>query len=320
MGRFSEQKDRVSDLPLLFNSSDLPYNGGRAEKDFRSLRHPVWSEEKARLIQEYLRLFTFVTKHGNYIDGFAAPQRRNLSEICSARLVLETQPKWIRNFWLCDLDPRGTDLLEDLACGHRSRQRRVSVVTGDFNRTVADVLASPRITTKTATFALLDQRTFECEWETVVRLANHKATLGRSDTKIEIFYFLATGWLDRSIAAVKRQETAAKLERWWGRSDWRSLQGMQGIPRANMLAARFRDELGYEYARPYAIHERRRQGRTMYHMIHATDHEEAATLMLRAYRKIAGRGDLASENTQVDMEELWREAQLEASDIEVSVR
>jgi three-Cys-motif partner protein len=278
------------------------------EQDFRSLQHPVWTEEKARLIQAYLQLFTFITKHGNYIDGFAAPQRHDLSELCSARLVLETEPKWMRNFWLCDSDAKGIILLETMAMSHRSKKRRVVVLQGDFNLTVNDVLASPHITTKTATFALLDQRTFECAWETVRRLAAHKPSLGPCDTKIEIFYFLASGWLDRSIAAVRREETAARLDRWWGQSGWRDLQGMQSIPRAHLMAERFRTELGYKSARPYAIHSRARRGRIMYHMIHATDHEEAPTLMLRAYRKVSGRAEIDLAASQTDMEELWREA------------
>jgi three-Cys-motif partner protein len=308
MGR-PPARGRLSDAPLLFALTELPEVPVRTEHDFRSLRHPVWTEQKAQLIQEYLRLFTFVTKHGAYIDGFAAPQRRDLSQLCSARLVLETEPKWLKDFWLCDLDLQGIDLLEEIAAKHRSGQRRVSVLKGDFNRTVDNVLASKRIKPTTATFALLDQRTFECEWATVRRLANHKPSLGKCDNKIEIFYFFATGWLDRSIAAVRTNTTSAKLDRWWGRTDWNELRGMQGIPRAHLLAKRFRDELGYVSARPYAIHDRKRHGRTMYHMIHATDHDEAAKLMLRAYRKISGRSDIDLALSQVDMEEFWREVE-----------
>lgn len=89
---------------------------------------------------------------------------------------------------------------------------------------------------------------------------------------------------------------------------------MQGIPRATLLADRFRNELGYNYARAYAIHSRKRSGRTMYHMIHATDHSEATMLMLRAYRKVSGRPDRDVLDSQVDMEELWAEAAGECAD------
>lgn len=297
------------DSNLLFAEDEIPVRPISRERDFRSLQHPVWSEEKARLIQEYLRLFTFITKHGAYIDGFAAPQRRDLAEICSARLVLETEPKWIRDFWLCDVDPKGIILLKDIAYKNKTKSRRINVIEGDFNRNVGSVLSSSRITPKTATFALLDQRTFECEWETVQKIAGHKPNLGACDTKIEIFYFLATGWLDRSIAAVRSPLTGAKLTRWWGKDDWLHLKGMQGIPRANQIADRFRTELGYASARAYAIHNRKRKGRIMYHMIHATDHSEAPSLMLRAYRKISGRADVDFNRSQIDMDEFWREAE-----------
>jgi three-Cys-motif partner protein len=241
-----------------------------------------------------------VTKHGAYIDGFAAPQRRDRLDLCAAKLVLDAEPKRVRDLWLCDLDPNGAQILRDLADIYQEKGRTVNVIEGDFNTTVSQVLFSGRITEKTATFALLDQRTFECAWSTVEALARHKTTM-----KIEIFYFLATGWLDRSINAVKRAETASRLDRWWGRSDWKTLLGMESIARAKLVAARFRNELGYAYAYPYAIHNEARGGRTMYHMIHATDHVEAPPLMIRAYRKISGRSEIEAEE-QMDLEMLWQ--------------
>jgi three-Cys-motif partner protein len=302
MGRTPTSKDGVAADPLLFKESELPTTAVAGGKNFRSLTCPLWTENKARLIQEYIKLFTFVTKHGAYIDGFAAPQRRNHSELCSARLVLETEPKWVRELWLCDIDPKGICLLEEIKTRHAEKGRRIEVVPGDFNLTIDEILGSGRITEKTATFALLDQRMFECAWATVKKIAQHK-----TETKIEIFYFFATGWIDRSIAAIKTAPAAAEAERWWGHPDWRRLKGVNGIERANLLAKRFRDELGYAEARPYAVHDAHQGGRTMYHMIHATDHPEASSLMLRAYRKVAGRRDWDRPTTQADLEELWSE-------------
>jgi hypothetical protein len=31
----------------------------------------IWTENKASLIEHYIQLFVYVTKHGTYIDGFA---------------------------------------------------------------------------------------------------------------------------------------------------------------------------------------------------------------------------------------------------------
>ncbi|QLC26119.1 three-Cys-motif partner protein TcmP [Parasphingopyxis algicola] len=286
-------------MPRLFSKEEIPELTVQAEKNFASLKYPVWTESKAKLIQEYIRLFTFITKHGTYIDGFAAPQRRDRLDLCSANLVLQTEPKWLRDFWLCDIDPAGCAILDNIAEPHRDQGRSVSVLEGDFNRRVDDVLLSGQITERTATFALLDQRTFECEWASVQKIASHKVSM-----KIEIFYFLATGWLDRSIAAVRRHDTKARLDRWWGAPNWTALRGMNSIDRAYLLADRFRTEFGYKFVHPYAIHGRARGGRTMYHMIHATDHAEASPLMLRAYRKISGA--LSNrEMRQDDFESLW---------------
>jgi three-Cys-motif partner protein len=307
MGRASSRKNGVKGLPLLFGAEELPELIVAPEKDFRSLRHPLWTENKAKLIQEYIRLFTYITKHGTYIDGFAAPQRRDRLDFCSANLVLNTEPKRVRDFWLGDIAKDGLAILEDIASTHRARNRRVTVLSGDFNETVDQIIQSGQITEKTATFALLDQRTFECAWSTVQKLAGHK-----TDRKIEIFYFLATGWLDRSIKAVKTVQTGAKLLRWWGRDDWKSLQGVDGILRAKSLADRFKSELGYASAYPYAIHDSNRGGRTMYHMIHATDHQEAPPLMQRAYRKVSGRS-VGNEAEQIDLDTLWKELEAGAA-------
>ncbi len=206
----------------------------------------------------------------------------------------------MREFWLCDIDPKGADLLEAIKNANRAKGRRIHVVSGDFNVTVDNILASGRIKETTATFALLDQRAFECAWSTVEKIAKHKA--GR---KIEIFYFLATGWLDRSLAATRLPKGIAVVERWWGRADWHDLKGLHSLERAQLLTKRFKHELGYTYAYAYAIHDRKHGGRTMYHMIHATDHPEASPLMLRAYRKVSGRRDWDRPDTQADLAELW---------------
>ena len=309
MGRTTESKSRVIDEPLLFAADDLPIVTVASERNFQSLKHPLWTENKARLIQEYIKLFTYITKHGAYIDGFAAPQRRDRLDLCSAKLVIEVEPKRVRNFWLCDRDPGGIVLLKEIEASHREKGRRIEVVEGDFNVTVGAILSSGRIKETTATFALLDQRTFECAWSTLQMLAGHKT--GR---KIELFYFLATGWIDRSIAAVSRPATEAKLERWWGRADWRDVRGISGIARAQLVAKRFKDELGYAYAYPYAIHSALHGNRTMYHMIHATDHAEAPPLMIRAYRKVSGRSEIDAGTRQIDLNTLWFESQEEWSE------
>ncbi len=302
MGRAPPRKNRlVSGHPILFDEQEIPILEKPEETDFKSLRHPLWTANKAKLIQEYIRLFTFVTKHGTYIDGFAAPQERHLPELCSANLVLQARPPWIREFWLCDRDPKGVALLEEIKTAQTLPKRRIEVLSGDFNERIHDILGAGTIKPTTATFALLDQRSFQCDWATVRTIAAHKKT-----HKIEIFYFLATGWLDRSIATVSRPETIERLNQWWGRDDWRDLRKVSSAERGPLVAERFKAEFGYTYAYPYPIHSERLGGRIMYHMIHATDHEAATPLMLRAYRKISGR-TLDDRDDQHDLEVLLAE-------------
>jgi three-Cys-motif partner protein len=95
-----------------------------------------------RLIQEYLRLFQIITHHGTYIDGFAAPQDRVHEETRAARLVLEIEPKWFREFWLCDIDRVGLSRLNALKELHEAPRRKVEVIEGDFNETVHAILES----------------------------------------------------------------------------------------------------------------------------------------------------------------------------------
>jgi three-Cys-motif partner protein len=283
MGRSTSNQGSLNQFSL-WSDVEAPHHTAIPDKDFASLRDPLWTRNKALLIQEYLRLFILITKHGLYIDGFAAPQKAGHYDKWSAKLVLETEPKWMREFWLCDVSTEGVEQLRKLVQQHPDR--RIEVLVGDFNETVKTILESGKVTEKKATFALLDQRTFECNWETVQALAKHK-----KGKKIELFYFLASGWLDRSLKAVERPEARLQVKRWWGRDDVEGLGGMDRNTRALMMADRFMKELGYLTSTPYAIHSKKRGGRIMYHMIHASDHEEAKSLMVRAYRKISGRSE-----------------------------
>ncbi len=259
---------------------DLPPAMGRALV-FAPIKHPVWTENKARLIHRYLYYFVLITRHGAYIDGFAAPQEPDVADSWAAKLVLESKPAFLRDFWLCDLHPAGCDSLEALAVGHRNGIRRVDVLRGDFNQQVDVILGSGRIREKMATFCLLDQRAFELEWETVKKLAAYK-----SQNKIELFYFLASGWLDRSLGSITTPTGRERALKWWGRDDWPALQGMNGTLRAKLLCERFKNELGYRYAYAWPIYDRGARGTVMFHMVHATDHPEAPKIMGRAYRQV----------------------------------
>ena len=146
--------------------------------------YPMWTNRKARLVERYLFRFLMVTRHGTYIDGFAGPQNVDDKNSWTAKRVVDLEPAWIQHFYWCDNDPGQVRHLQRLKAQHPDRH--IEVFQGDFNRKVKQVLERGAIDEKEAAFCLLDQRTNECRWETVRRLASHKKGL-----KIELFYFLA---------------------------------------------------------------------------------------------------------------------------------
>jgi len=268
------------DLPLLFD--ELPKTTGKLLV-FKTSKYPVWTKNKANLISRYLRYFVFITRHGAYIDGFAAPQASQEddgTENWSAKLVLQSEPKLLREFWLCDISARGVAEIREMVEGEPIvKGRKIEILEGDFNQKIDKILETGRIKETTATFCLLDQRTFECQWATVKKLANFKKS-----NKIELFYFLGTGWLPRALAAVSTRKD--KVTAWWGQEGWEKLRDMRGSERADFFCRRFKEELGYKYAYAWPIYSNPgRSGAIMYHMIHCTDHDEAPKLMARAYRR-----------------------------------
>jgi three-Cys-motif partner protein len=254
------------------------------------LKKPLWTENKAKFITRYLYYFVLVTKHGTYIDGFAGPQYIDKPDAWAAKLVLESEPRLLRHFYLVEKSPRKAGMLEKLKTEQPSRDkngrkinREIIVRRGDMNRLIPELLSSNRLH-KEATLCLLDQRTFECHWATVKQLAQYK---GNGEHKIELFYFLATSWLRRAISGLKRNENI--LKDWWGRSDWAELKTTSAEEILLKITDRMRSELRYASVKAYPIFDRQSGGRKMYHMIHATDHPIAPELMTRAYNRALSR-------------------------------
>ncbi|MDQ0316252.1 three-Cys-motif partner protein TcmP [Amorphus orientalis] len=243
----------------------------------------VWTQHKAVLIAKYIYLFTIITRHGAYIDGFAAPKEDLSAGSWAAKAVAETEPRRLRELFFCELKPKRAALIDEMIAEQPDREKRhYEVLQGDFNVRVHDILGSGLIRPKTATFCLIDQFSIECHWSTLQALADYKPA---GERKIELFYFLATGWLGRTLDAQKRNLDRPAL--WWGDEGWQNLIGVNGDKVAIRMCQRFRDELGYRFVKPYPIWERDKgKGRVMFHMIHASDHPAAHGLMQRAHRNV----------------------------------
>jgi len=253
--------------PLLFPVPARP----DAEIRVAPIDRPLWTGSKARLIQRYIRLFIMITHHGNYIDGFAGPQSvENRDDMWSAKLVLELEPKWLRRFYLCDVSRDQYRFLQDLKKAHVDRN--ITIKRADCNVWLPEIVKE--IKPKEATFCLLDQRMFECHWSTVQSIARHK----KAENKIEIFYFVPTGWWRRSVTALGDERV---LKQWWGRSDLDAVRKLSAHGLKMAFVDRFK-ELGYKSVMPWPIYGK--DGTVMYYMVHATDHPEAPGLMRRAYK------------------------------------
>lgn len=278
---------KEEDQPLLIEG--LPERSSIPDLKFRKHPHPLWTENKAKLIERYLYFFVMITHHGTYIDGFAGPQEMDKPEMWAAKLVLDNEPRWMRHIHLYDIDPNKLRTLEELKAVQpeldkhgRRIGREITVECGDFNVKVHELLSHGSIRQKEATFCLLDQRTFECKWSTVKALAEYKKD---GENKIELFYFLPNSWLDRALAGLSVNKHNA-IE-WWGHDlSPEQLREMGANKRRDTMCERFKSELGYRHATPWPIYERADGGGAiMYYMIHATDHDEAPKLMDRAYQQ-----------------------------------
>lgn len=310
MGSNSKKARLKGEQLGLFNTNEIDTTRKSADFLVEGVRIPErglgsppdQTNAKSRLISEYISLFQKVTRGGLYIDGFAAPQSRAHEEAWTARRVLEITPPRLRTFWLCDIDPGGLEQLRTLKAKHHSpsQQRRVFVMPGDFNQTVKNILKSPRLTRKAAIFALLDQRNTECHWATVEALAARKGRM-----KIEMLYFLGTSWVHRSITQSKSPERIEQITKWWGGDGWRELANKSQVDIVQTVADRFKNELGYNYVKPFPIYQNLDGKKAAFYLIHASDHSEAPKLMMRAYVKICGDRSGTPVDSQKNMFETF---------------
>ena len=202
---------------LLFDLPESP----PPEPEVPPIHEPIWTENKAKLIERYLFYFVLITKHGTYIDCFAGPQEPDKPHMWAAKLVIESEPRWFRNFFFFEKSAKGIKTLEALRESLPSKpKRRVEIYKGNCNVEIPRLLDSGSVKKTEACFCLLDQRTFECEWKTLVKLSTYKL----SGNKIELFYFLPNHWFSRALAGLKKNKVVIK--KWWGRDDWRILYEM----------------------------------------------------------------------------------------------
>ncbi|MCB1105434.1 MAG: three-Cys-motif partner protein TcmP [Cephaloticoccus sp.] len=293
-----------SESRFLFDMTALPLV--EPDQQYTHLKTPLWTENKARFIARYLNSFTFVTKHGTYIDAFAGPQHEDSRyDTWAVNLVMQNKPAWLRNYYLFEKDSAQVNHLITLRDSYLATykdegNRTVEVIAGDCNRTLPEFLSKNPIKEKEATFCLLDQRSTECAWDTVKCVAAHKGSNGGH--KIELFYFLAQSWMNRALKSW-RKDVPNRFHRWWGKEGIKDFIALTSNERGQKIAERFKTELGYKYATPFPIQKRGKAGCVMFWMIHASDHPRATALMHDAYNYVGAGGSL---NTPIEHQEMLK--------------
>ena len=278
------KKKTVVTGPELFPADQIAIR--EPGKKVGALHQPLRTKRKAHLIANYLHLFCLVAKHGTYIDAFTGPHAEGKPDTWAAKKVLENRPRWFRHFYLIESDPYKIGLIRAMVESQppktkKEPKRSVDPIHGDCNLEIPKLLNSGNIRDK-AIFCLLDQHNMECKWSTVQSLAHYR---NKSPHKIELFYFFGSSWFDRTIAGFTKKKHI--ITEWWGGTDWLKLyQEKNAHKRAEIICARFHNDLGYLSAKQYPIFE---GNRLMYFMIHATDHADAPELMSRAYNKATNR-------------------------------
>src|SRR3989442_10900374 len=133
-GRLAKRRPKEAPkTPYLF---ELP-EPTPPEPLVKPIQHPIWTENKAKLIERYLYYFVLITKHGTYIDGFAGPQKPDKPEMWAAKLVLDSEPKRLNHFYLFDSNRTAIRNLKELKDVHPGRN--IVVCSGDFNQRIADL-------------------------------------------------------------------------------------------------------------------------------------------------------------------------------------
>src|SRR5213595_1216111 len=99
-----------------------PDNLKVAEKKFKE-RNPIWTGCKSKLIERYLFYFVQITYNGTYFDAFAGPQEPDKPEMWSAKLVIESNPRWFKKFFLFEIKPSQVKLLEQMRASQPPRNK-----------------------------------------------------------------------------------------------------------------------------------------------------------------------------------------------------
>lgn len=266
-----------------------------------------WTLDKLDVFANYLKLYRRVAGGGAFIDAFAGTGRglssKNGQRVdCDGSSLIAAKSGAFASLDLIEKDPTHIATLTAAVGSLPTRMSdRIRIHVGDCNTLIPELLASGRLDETRPCFVFLDQESTQLDWRTIETLADWKtyepppAESGRPKTcKVELWILFNSHQVVYRLWPKDRTrfpesfspETLDRIlggrEAWWDL--WESGRS------ASSLVQRFSDRLyglHYQYVVPQLIRDPS-DGRPQYHMIHATDHPSAISLMRWAKRSTDG--------------------------------
>lgn len=290
------------DLDALVEAARQTPAPTQSRNPFDQFRHfHGWTLDKLDVLEKYLKIYRRVAGSGTYIDAFAGTgygwrDRPGGAERLPGSAVLALQSGAFRVHHLIERDDGARSLLSEAIADLPDRlQDRSSVLPGDCNEVVPQLLTPDNVDPDRPCFAFLDQQSTQLHWATVEALAGYKgyeppASMGNPrHCKVELWILFNVEQALVRMWPVKSDHLGpigeSTLDRvMGGREVWRDLWD-QRRPATDLLG-RYVDNLrglGYMYVSQQPF-KNRSNGRVQYRMVHATDHPSAESLMLWAKR------------------------------------
>ena len=280
-------------------------NARDAFTEFREFRG--WTLNKLDVFEMYLTLYRRVAGGGTYLDAFAGTglgvdRKHGRSVQRDGSSIIAAKSGAFSSLHLVELDPDNFSTLTQTVDALPPRlSNKIVPHPGDCNKVIPRLLQEDRIDSSRPCFALFDQESTQLRWKTIEKLANWKkyeppATMtGRPKMcKVEMWILFNSHQAIHRLWPHDRIRypdsfSPETLDRVFGcRDAWWDLWENQKP--ANSLVSRFAEQLtglGYQYVLPQLINDPT-TGSPQYHMIHATDHPSAVSLMRWAKRKTDG--------------------------------
>ena len=266
-----------------------------------------WTLNKLEVFENYLKMYRQVAGGGTFIDAFAGTGLGVSTKVGQrgqrdGSSLIAAKSDAFSSLHLIEQNPQSILKLESsIGTLPRRKLERIHLYRDDCNTIIPTLLRSDALDSSRPCFALLDQESTQLKWDTIMSLARWKSyeppetKNGRPRTcKVELWILFNSHQVINRLWPHDREKypesfSPETLDRVFGdRQAWWDLWKSRRPP--GTLVARFADqlrELGYQYVLPQLINDAS-TGRPQYHMIHATDHPSAISLMRWAKRSTDG--------------------------------